>query len=279
MESISCIIPVYGLTVGDNMSYFKELLLSLSVAIKQFEGNVEIVIVNDDVERISKQDVEEVCQLTGVIEIVKYLENQGNKGQAFSRNVGASNSSGHYLHFIDQDDYVSENFYSSLFPSSKIADVCLSVPFFCKDGVVKKAYTKRLLSAYHKATYIDNLWFLLFSNVVYSPGQVVMTRRCFEESGGFPILKNRGADDFALFYNMIFNKTRFSVSFCRERKFYYRIHSQQNSVLSSTSLSVREFLSSQKQKGFKQKLIFMQKTQSRLSILGILFYITYFKRA
>lgn len=279
MKLISFIIPVYGLNKGKNYVYFEKLLQMVSKASKILNGAFELIIVNDDKAGISKESIKDSCSKYGLLECLIYHENDVNNGQAYSRNVGASLASGVYLHFIDQDDYISDNFYESFMNRQEKVDFYISLPYFDKEGSKEKAYTVCLKSAYRNAKYISDVWYLLLSNLVYSPGQIIMSKQAFNSVNGFPDLKNRGADDFALFYKLVFSKKKYRVTLMDESKFCYRIHSQQNSKLSSTNISACEFLRTQNPQGIKQKIVFYQKTNKMVDWFGKLFYIIYFKRA
>lgn len=276
---ISCIIPIYGIGVGNNKFFFENLLHSVFKASCALKGQFELIIVNDDRDRITEESIKEVCSKYKLYDCLIYHENERNNGQAYSRNVGASLASGDYLHFIDQDDYITGDFYNFIRLQNRKADFYISLPYFDKDGTIKKAYTRYLRKVYKKAKYISDVWYLLLSNVVYSPGQLIISKRAFESVDGFPVLKNRGADDFALFFKLIFAEKKFTVAFLPESKFYYRIHSQQNSKLSSTNISACEFLNMQTIIGLKQKIVFLEKTKKWAGWLGKLFYVLFFRRA
>lgn len=279
MKSVSCIIPLYGLTAGDNLRFFKELLVSVRQASQPFSGNYEVILVNDDRNRISEEDVLGWCHECRLSDRVKYIENEENGGQAYSRNIGAAHATYDYLHFVDQDDYISPDFYDPFLKAKEASDFYISTPCFDKDGDKRPAYTPLLKGAYGCAKEISQLWYLLFSNIVYSPGQLVMSKASYEQAGGFPVLNHRGADDFALFYKLVFSGRRYTVSYMAKSKFYYRIHAQQNSKLSSTGVSACEFLGSQNTVGFKQRAICIQKSRKWAGWLGKLFYVLFFKRA
>ena len=279
MKSLSCIIPVYGLNKGRNYVYFEELLQMISIAAKKImDGAFELIIVNDNRTRISKDNIKDVCAKYGLLDCLIYHENDINEGQAFSRNVGASLASGEYLHFIDQDDYISSEFYESIMKQQEKADIYISLPFFNKNGLIKTAYTLFLKNAYKRAKYISDIWYLLLSNVVYSPGQLIMSKSAYNSVGGFPVLESKGADDFALFYKLIFADIKYRVKFIPASQFYYRIHSQQNSKLSSTNNSACEFLNKITVAGLKQNVIYLQKTKKWAGWLSRIFYVLYFKR-
>ena len=277
---LSCIVPIYGLSRGENARFFDELVRSISLAAAPLGDQFELVVVNDDKERVAKKDIIDICSKHGLSKRTIYTENISNKGQAYSRNTGAKIAKGDYMHFIDQDDSVSENFYEPLFDSSTIKkDIIISTPFFNKGGEIIKAYTKLLLNSYKRSNKLKDLWFLLLSNIVYSPGQILVSRNAYEKSRGFPVLKYRGADDFAFFYRLVFEVDNISTLFVPESSFFYRIHSQQNSRISSTNESACEFLHMNKPQSLKQRVIFIQKTKRWAGILGTLLYITFFRRA
>lgn len=64
IKSISCIVPIYGLTQNKNLQYFEELLESLFIAIPCLGDNFELIIVNDDRKRISRKLVLDICKNT-----------------------------------------------------------------------------------------------------------------------------------------------------------------------------------------------------------------------
>lgn len=99
---ISVIVPVYNVE-----SYLERCLESL---IKQDYDNIEIVLINDG----STDNSCEICK--------KYAKNnnniifidQENKGIAETRNIGLRYSTGDYITFLDSDDWVASNIYSTL---------------------------------------------------------------------------------------------------------------------------------------------------------------------
>ena len=276
---LSCIIPIYGLSSGENHRYFEDLLCAISIASAPLGDEFEMIVVNDDKDRISRQDIMALCKKHGIENKLVYKENVTNRGQAFSRNIGASIASGEYLHFIDQDDYISDNYYSEILKSGDETSIIISKPYFSKDDEIKRAYTGLLQAAYRHAYYLKDLWYLLISNVVYSPGQMLMPKKYFDSVGGFPVLSHRGADDFALFYNLVFGGDKIPVKFNSESIFYYRIHSQQNSKLSSTNLSACEFLSTHRPANLKQQIVYDSKMKRWVGVLCKIFYVLYYKRA
>lgn len=280
-KSVSCIIPIYGIVSEESKFFFGQLIQSVASAAKYLADRFELIIVNDDKERISRKFVIDICSDCGFCsDSVLYFENKENLGQAYSRNIGAFNAKYDYLHFIDQDDFISENYYDCIDDKSEDKDIIISVPYFYKNSQIKRAYTRLLIKSYYSAKEIGDLWYLLISNVTYSPGQILISRSAFSRSGGFPILDHKGADDFALFYNLIFKNTHpVSVRFERRCSFYYRIHNSQNSKLTGTNESVMEFLMDRIPTTLKQKIIIRIKDKNACSYFRRLFYLLFFRRA
>lgn len=201
MKYISCIIPVFNLNSAGNWNRFCDLVKSLAIAAKPYLPEYfELIIVNDDPQCRRKEDIMTLIESFGLEQNLKLLSNEVNMGQAFSRNRGCEFASNEYLHFIDQDDYVNECFYSKLESGSGrdiyIANASFHVEKNHKE-VTAISFLTRML--YSKAAFLKHLWPLLVSNIVYSPGQVIVKKELFFACGGFPVLENLGSDDYAFF--------------------------------------------------------------------------------
>ena len=281
MKSVSCIIPIYGITRNDNLSYFKQLIESLSLAAIGKLEKYEIILVNDDIDNSPKSLILGVCEQYGLINCTRYIENGTNKGQAYSRNKGAKLAKNKYLHFIDQDDYVSNDFYINLINRGCNSDILISRPFFNvhfkKDVRIIPADSYILNYFYTCSSKLTHLWFLLIINIAYSPGQVLFSSPIFHEVGGFPVLVNKGSDDYGLFFNLVF-KTKASFNYDSNALFFYRTHELQNSRICDMSASVREFLDSVEANSIKKRIIRNFKLSPFFSVLTKLFYIIVFKR-
>lgn len=112
MNTLSIIIPVYHLLDNKNKIYFDILIQSIAQNLqstythKRFS---EVVIINDCPEEDIEKFIYSVFTKYNIPRSI-IRNNQTNKGQGCSRNIGASLASGNYLHFIDQDDYISQDF-------------------------------------------------------------------------------------------------------------------------------------------------------------------------
>jgi len=102
MKKISVIIPVYNVE-----KYLKRCLDSL---LNQKYKNVELIVVNDGSPDNSQKIIDEYAKKDSrVVSIIKE-----NGGQASARNLGLTKATGDYISFIDSDDYVEKDIYSSL---------------------------------------------------------------------------------------------------------------------------------------------------------------------
>src|SRR5699024_6015694 len=93
---VSVIVPVYNSEL-----YLKDCLDSL---VNQTLKDLEIIIVDDASTDKSLKIIMEYKNKYP--NIIKVFQNEQNKGQGASRNVGLSLATGEYIGFLDSDDYV-----------------------------------------------------------------------------------------------------------------------------------------------------------------------------
>jgi glycosyltransferase involved in cell wall biosynthesis len=280
MHTISCIIPTYDLDSSMNWDRFCILLDSLARAAKRLiPDHYEIIVVNDDPQCERMREVGQLLLELGLSECTKILFNEHNMGQAYSRNKGGDEAKNEYLHFIDQDDYIGGTFYDAM-DDVTAKDVYIACPVFFIENQNREKPAISLLTRimYERALCLHDIWPLLFSNIAYSPGQVVIRKAKFLEAGCFPALRNRGSDDYGLFFNLTFH-THTSVSYMKNARFYYRIHGNQNSKILNMSDSINEFFESFSSDSFRESVIKNMKTSVLFRLLAKLIYIFFFKRA
>ena len=97
--SLSIIIPVY------NAESF------INKAIESACGQpevTEIVVVDDGSDDGTQKIVSQMLKTDDRIKVFHH-ENKLNKGRSASRNLGIQKSTGHYIAFLDADDYYLEN--------------------------------------------------------------------------------------------------------------------------------------------------------------------------
>ena len=104
MIKISVIIPVYN-----TEKYIEKCLISLA---NQKMQDFEVVIVNDGATDNSKNVIQEYIK-ENMIQNIRYFEKK-NGGLSDARNYGVQQAKGKYIFFLDSDDYIDNNLFSSL---------------------------------------------------------------------------------------------------------------------------------------------------------------------
>lgn len=239
-HSVSVIIPTYKIDSPEKLLFFGELINSIKT-ISRSSGVFwikEVIVVDDSPCSSTSESVLKVLdELRGSID-VKFLENESNRGQSFSRNNGARNATGTYFHFIDQDDKLDDYFYDEL---ARLYEG--DVDFYIGDCVMLnkpersfyKQHTKRWIQS---ESSLNRLKALFINNVCNSPGQMLIRAQVFWSVGGFPDLKNRGSDDFAFYLKLMGVPHKYV--FVKNAKFYYRIHIEQASKMLNMRASEAE---------------------------------------
>lgn len=101
-KKISVIVSAYNTE--------KYIVKCIDSILNQTHKNIEVIIVNDcstdnTIKKISKYKNNDKVIL---------INNKENKGLSYSRNIGLEHATGDYIGYIDSDDYISEEYYSSL---------------------------------------------------------------------------------------------------------------------------------------------------------------------
>lgn len=104
---VSVIVPMYN----------KEQKISkcLDSLINQTLREIEIVVVDDGSKDNSAEIVKKYCEKDSRVRYVK----QDNQGPGAARNVGIINSKGHYIGFVDCDDYVEHEMYEIMYNAAE----------------------------------------------------------------------------------------------------------------------------------------------------------------
>lgn len=102
-DLISIVVPVYNIE--------KELLdKCIFSIINQTYKNLEIIIVDDG----SKKECADECDNLAKTDSRIIVIHQKNKGVSGARNAGLDIAKGDYIGFVDPDDYINSNMYSSM---------------------------------------------------------------------------------------------------------------------------------------------------------------------
>lgn len=186
MNTISVIVPVfYG------KPYIDGLVKQIEAAAERLgkEDRVELLLVND----APDDPLPQMCH-SGRIEII-VLNTTRNRGIQGARVRGVKNSCGDYLLFLDQDDKIEPEYFSSQLAciGKEDAVICQvfheNKPFYNIDYPFEKAFSKEFM--------------LHNGNPIISPGQVLIKRDSISAVWMENIMEHNGADDFLLWLCMV----------------------------------------------------------------------------
>lgn len=120
-EKVSVIVPIYNVE-----SYLRRCLDSL---VKQKHQNIEIIMVDDcstdNSASIAKEYAEKYPQFL-------FIQKEVNGGLSAARNTGMKATTGEWLAFVDSDDWVTEDYISSMYEVAKKddADIVMSSIYY-----------------------------------------------------------------------------------------------------------------------------------------------------
>ena len=115
---VSFVVPVYN--TGEYLMY------CLSSLVRQTLNEIEIICVDDGSVDNSREIIQDFAQRDSRVKIIL----QEHKGTASARNIGLDTVQGEYVHFVDSDDWISDNCAELTYNKAKINDfdlVCFNV--------------------------------------------------------------------------------------------------------------------------------------------------------
>jgi glycosyltransferase involved in cell wall biosynthesis len=184
MKKISVIIPTYK-----RPDLLKRALDSVY---KQTYSNYEILVVDDNSDSSTQKETQQVCNSHTNI---KYLST-GNIGASLARNYGASNATGDYLAFLDDDDYWDDSKLEkqlSIFLNSD--DDNLGV-VYCKAKVINEKDKLLEVSSVHaKGNVLKQ--HLMSEGIARTPAALIL-KSAFQKVEGFRKLISRQEYDLFL---------------------------------------------------------------------------------
>ena len=113
-KKISIVIPIYNAE-----KYIDKLLNSI---LRQTYKDYEVIFVNDGSKDASLDLLKKYAEKYDFIKVV----NQKNKGRSEARNNGVKKTTGQYITFVDQDDYISPDFLNQMIENINDNDILLS---------------------------------------------------------------------------------------------------------------------------------------------------------
>lgn len=206
MEKLSIIVPVYNVR-----KYLVECVNSL---IKQDYKNCEIILVDDG----STDGSSEVCDELGKVDERIRVIHQNNEGLSGARNTGLKFANGFYISFIDSDDYVAPNMFSTLIKLLKGTEAQVAICnyfIFNKKNKIKTTHYVNEIIDYSQDTQLkfygaalDPCW-----NKVYKADTIRINNILFEH-------KNIVAQEDFWFQIRLFTHITRLVTVCNNLIFY-----------------------------------------------------------
>ena len=243
---VSAIVPLFN---GER--FISESVGSL---LSQTHPIDEIIIIDD---KSTDRGLEKVLKLTEINSTVKLLRNSVNKGSSHCRNLGIKESSGDYVLFLDQDDYLCSNFNSEVrehLGKNQNKEVAgLHTSYF----IVDEKGEKTAETSYKEIQPEEFLGYQFVRNRILSNSGAVIKKSILEQTG-FYDESLKFSQDWDLWLRI--GKTGM-FSYVKKPLTYIRRHS------SNTSSKIDGFLSDEKRILRKYNLEFIQKTifQRKLS--------------
>lgn len=219
---LSVIVPVYNVE-----NYIRECLQSL---INQYYSNLDILLIDDGSKDGSSQICDEYARLDDRIRVF----HQANQGLAKARNVGLENAKGEYITFLDSDDFIDIEMYSSLMDIIKEYDAQIAVcgmQLFNDGEIPEKCSLKRKVKVFSKEDVIKRYLYPQNCLDVVSCNKV-FDKKLFE---GITYPEGRLFEDFVPITKTILKADR--IASTNIKLYYYR---QRAGSINNRNFNVRD---------------------------------------
>ncbi len=195
---ISIIVPVYNA-----QNYIKKCLDSI---LNQDINDFEIIVINDD----SYDTTSEILKTYAKNEKIVLINNVDNIGVGETRNKGVLFARGKYIGFVDNDDWIEKNYFSSMVEKmeEENSDICVSLRIENHKGIFSKEH---LLSP-------CNLKEIVFIQRTAPWAKVIRKDFLFKNNIKFD--KTRGEDIYPAFLSSYFAK---KISYVDNTKYHCNI--------------------------------------------------------
>lgn len=188
---ISVIVPVYN-----TKDYLGRCIESI---VNQTYTNLEILLIDDG----STDGSGQICDSYQTMDSRIRVFHQKNRGAAAARNSGLEKARGEFIGFVDSDDYIEEDMYTSLHAAMKedVDMVCCGTVLLFPSKMRKKSEVYGRSSktmVYSKREALKEL--LLVRNLDFSPCNKLY-RRALLQSVRFP--DGRTCEDYPVIYEIV----------------------------------------------------------------------------
>lgn len=218
-DLVSVIVPSYN--------YEKYIVECLQSIADQNYKNIEIIIVDDcskdNSRNLIKEFVEKYVNRNRFSDI-KYMHHTENKGAHHTINEGIEQAKGKYIAVINADDLYQSNRFSKIIPKMQKENVEIAFSNIeIINGESLLAQGEEADSFRNIQTRIDECCkvshALMIQNVAISTGNMVFTKKLYDNLGGFKEYKYIHDWDFILRAAIIQEPL-----YVDETKYYYRLH-------------------------------------------------------
>lgn len=225
---ISVIIPIYHgqQYIGKQIQQIEKAALRLCDSGKEHGADIELLFVNDAPDDPFAED------FYSDIVIVRAMNTDRNRGIHGARVWGISQAKGEYVHFLDQDDEISPEFYKSQLTAIGDADAV-----YCR-GYSDRREIYDTDRVFETSVLRENI---LDRAPMISPGQALIRKRAIPGFWKENILSHSGSDDFMLWLCMTAENRSFAIN---QEKLYKHVRTGINlsSDIYRSGLSDREMV-------------------------------------
>ncbi|MBT3392800.1 MAG: glycosyltransferase [Elusimicrobiaceae bacterium] len=208
MTKISIIVPVYN-----SERYLAKCLDSL---VGQTLKDIEIILINDGSTDGSAKIIETYAKKYRNIVVI----NQKNQGTGVARQAGITASTGEYIGFVDNDDFVDPSMYKKLYNKAKLTDsdvvLCSYYKYQNGEKTPKNINFPKDRDFYPALEAKD----MFASYFIWATIQ----RRSLFDKYNITIPKIATAEDTSHYLQIMASSKK--VSFLRENLYYYRENTQ-----------------------------------------------------
>lgn len=222
-QGVSVIVPLYY-----GKKYIDGLYQMITTALDQAKvlAESEIIFVNDSPDEIISL---RECKHA------RLINNKCNIGIHGSKCNGVKYARGTYIHFLDQDDQISLDFYKSQLENIDDADIIVCNAILENEGYQRILYRSKIsLSMVHNPKS-----YVYIGNRVESLGQCLIRKNAISPEWMETIMSHNGADDYYLLLSMFVNNRRFKVN---AKVLYRHVYTSNNLSLDKAAMieSVKE---------------------------------------
>lgn len=217
-RNVSVIVPLYY-----GKKYISGLYQMITTALDQAGvlTESEIIFVNDSPDEIiSLRECEHV----------RLINNECNVGIHGSKCNGLKYAKGAYIHFLDQDDRISQNFYKSQLEKINDADVIVCNAILENEGYQRKLYRSKvslnMVQNPKSYVYIDNR--------VESLGQCLIRKKAIPTEWLETVMTKNGADDYYLLLSMFAKNRSLKVN---DEVLYRHVYTSNNLSLDKAAMT------------------------------------------